>query len=367
MKYIKINKQLAGAMHMVWCFALMISLFSCQQELADVSGEAGDRMVTFNLAIEQSIKTRTDGQPTRYVMEQYTGGEVTGDAVVRQEQDNASFKVLLKNGTTYTFLFWADYGTAGGDVNDYEVSDLKAARVSLGQTPAKAAFSGSTSFVAGQESAADYAVTLTHAVAQVNFVQSIPFTRSDNTLKVSFSEVYSLNVADRSITPINQVVPEYTFESIEQVSANTVIGTSYIVARNYVENEAKTLLALTTDLNNGETVHTIDNVPFARNQRTTITGAYSKLYGLPLVVSCSDEWSDDIDADLKGASMYFTIDLTGYSNSYTLPFINSGTTGDYELNIDWGDGSELTTIAAGTDLSTAISHTYATADRKSVV
>ena len=69
MKYIKINKQLAGAMHMVWCFALMISLFSCQQELADVSGEAGARMVTFTLAIEQSIKTRTEGQLTRYVME----------------------------------------------------------------------------------------------------------------------------------------------------------------------------------------------------------------------------------------------------------------------------------------------------------
>ncbi|MGL5980586.1 MAG: fimbrillin family protein, partial [Phocaeicola sp.] len=57
----------------------------------------------------------------------------------------------------------------------------------------------------------------------------------------------------------------------------------------------------------------------------------------------------------------FTIKTTAANTKYSLPFGISGATGDYELTVNWGDGTEIQTIAASTPLTSKIEHTYAVA------
>ncbi|MGL5981544.1 MAG: hypothetical protein ACRCZY_11865 [Phocaeicola sp.] len=57
----------------------------------------------------------------------------------------------------------------------------------------------------------------------------------------------------------------------------------------------------------------------------------------------------------------FTIKTTSANPGYTIPFVTSEKTGDYQLTVDWGDGTEIQTIPAGTPLASKISHTYAVA------
>lgn len=61
---------------------------------------------------------------------------------------------------------------------------------------------------------------------------------------------------------------------------------------------------------------------------------------------------------MESDSMQFVINLTEYDASYIIPFITEGTTGDYTLTVDWGDG-ERSEIPAGTSLTEAVSHRYA--------
>lgn len=56
-------------------------------------------------------------------------------------------------------------------------------------------------------------------------------------------------------------------------------------------------------------------------------------------------------------SMSFTINLSEYDNTYFMPFTRDGVTGDYNLTIDWGDGT-VYDVPAGTELSKDICHEY---------
>lgn len=59
----------------------------------------------------------------------------------------------------------------------------------------------------------------------------------------------------------------------------------------------------------------------------------------------------------ESAEMKFTIDLTDYDNTYVMPFTRDGMTGNYDLTIEWGDGtSDL--VPAGTQLEADIVHEY---------
>ena len=66
------------------------------------------------------------------------------------------------------------------------------------------AFAGTTGeFTVGTTAEDVYtSVTLTHAVAMVNFVQTEALTSAANTLTVKYPKSYSLNVADGAVTEI---------------------------------------------------------------------------------------------------------------------------------------------------------------------
>lgn len=338
----------------------VVTMFTgCSREETELSarGEA----TSFKLSVDHRVQSRavvTD--PTRYAMELYQGATATGDPLSRVVQDNGNFDVVLENGKQFTILFWADYGDATNPAScDYDITSLKAAKVAAGKTPAKPAFSKAVRFTVGEDDADVYtAVTLQHSVAQVNYVQNEVLTAPTNKLKVIYPKTYSINVDDNSVTEMaGAVTHEFNYSG----TAAATLGTDYIIAAT---GDIKTILDIQTQFN-GETVKDISGVPFACNFRTNITGAYSNLYNANMTVSCDDVWgTPDEGANLpqpgSGSSMKFTIDLTSYADkSYILPFKETGVTGNYTLTINWGDGTANTKIEAGTDLTTAISHTYA--------
>lgn len=340
----------------------------CQKEDSAGLTNPDNGKATFHVAVDNGVQTRaTTPAPTRYIMEVYevatSGAAVSGTPQQRYEAASGSFEVILKEGTHYACLFWADYGAPGENAGDYDASDLKA--VSARGQATDMAFGGAVRFTYdSQASEKSYlSPVLTHSVAQVNFKQTEDFTAADNTLTVEFPKMFSLNLDGNAVTEIISPPVTHTFTGIAKASQSQTIGTSYIIAAD----ADQTVMDIKTTFN-GEVGKTITNVPFQRNYKTNITGAYSNLYETTLSVTCDDAWETTEEVTFpKVDEMKFTIDLSTFSGntSYTLPFTTSGATGDYTLTVDWGDGSSATTIPAKTsltslnsDLTTLLTHTY---------
>lgn len=268
---------------------IIAMLTSCNKE--EVGSLATNKTTSFNVSVDGGVKTRAEVTDlTRYVMEVYKGTTATGTPEMHIEQATGTFTdMLLDNGQEYTVLFWADYGTPSTDgthnaTNEYNATDLKAARVAAGKQPTKAAYAGVSKFTVGTTDESVYTnVTLTHAVAQVNFMQTESLTSATNTLTVSYPESYSLNVGDNAVTKIDGAIT-HTF-AYNQKAAGT-LGTSYIIAAT---STPKTVMEVTATLNS-ETAIPVTNVPFERNYKTNISGAYSSKYAAVLTVTCDDTW-----------------------------------------------------------------------------
>ena len=266
-------------------------LTGCQKEDLGQSS-ALNGTATFSVAVDNGIATRAEVEaPTRYIMEVYqvaNPADVASGTAQRFEETTGSFDVVLKEGTNYVCLFWADYGTKDGTSNEYSTDNLTA--VSVASQATKEAFGGSVRFTYDSE-ATDKSylnVTLTHAVAQVNFKQINDFTTDNNTLKVEYPKTFALNLDGNKTTEIltseASTKTTHTFTGIAKASANKTIGTSYII----VADASKTVMDITATFNSE--VRPVTNVPFQRNYKTNITGAYSNLYTSELTITCDDEW-----------------------------------------------------------------------------
>lgn len=283
---------------------IIAMLTSCNKE--EVGSLTTNRTTSFNVSVDGGVKTRAAVTDlTRYVMEVYKGATAaTGTLVMHKEQATGVFSdIVLDNGQAYTVLFWADYGTpsAGGThnvANEYNAADLKVAKVA--KQPTEAAYSGVSKFTVGTTAESAYTnVELKHAVAQVNFAQTEKLTSATNTLTVSYPESYSLNVEDNAVTKIDGAVTHnFTYNN----DAAGTLGTSYIIAAT---GTPKTVMEITATLNS-ETVIPVSNVPFERNYKTNISGAYSSKYSTVLTVTCSDDWGildNDVEIPAKEPSI----------------------------------------------------------------
>ncbi|MEG0900155.1 MAG: hypothetical protein RSF40_10665 [Oscillospiraceae bacterium] len=253
---------------------------------------ATNKTTSFNVSVDDGVQTRAIAvnDLTRFVMEVYEGATATGTPVKHTEQPTGLFNdVLLKDKQMYTVVFWADYGVPSADgtnntANEYDASNLKAARVVASKQPTKAAYSGVSRFTVGTDVEAVYTkVTLTHSVAQVNFIQTEALTTATNMLVVSYPQSFSVNVGDSTVTPIPGVI---THNFNYNYTVADTLGTSYLIA---AKGASKTLLEITATLNN-ETPKVVSNVPFERNYRTNISGPYSSKYNETLTVICEGVW-----------------------------------------------------------------------------
>ncbi len=261
-------------------------LMSCQKEGINMPAIEGE---TFSVTIDNGLSTRAGEVPTRFIMELYELnplGALEGAPVARIEHTTGSFNVALDNNVQYTALFFADYGTPlATNTNEYNADDLTKVRINKQTT--KPAFAGSVTFTYDlyDINKSYLSTTLKHAVAEVNFIQSIDLTRSDNTLKVYFFDTYMLNIFDGSVTNLNSM-QECGFMSVGKLSADELIGTTYIIANS----ENQTVMKLQYTFNNEVLDKEINNVPFRRNCRTNIKGAFSSIYGAAISVTTNNVW-----------------------------------------------------------------------------
>lgn len=272
--------------------SIAVMLASCNQEEVAGPGNSPTTTRSFTVNVDDGVNTRAVTPlavaPTRYVMEVYKGATAAGTPVSHTEQATGTFTgVVLDNAQEYTVLFWADNGTPSTDgthneANEYNAADLKAAKIA--KQPNAAAYSGVSKFTVGTTEESVYTnVTLKHGVAQVNFVQTEKLTSATNSLKVTYPESYSLNVGDNAVTKIEGVVTHnFTYNS----DAASTLGTSYIIAAT---GGSKTVMEIKAQLNS-EAEITVSNVPFERNYKTNLSGAYSSKYAATLTVTCDDAW-----------------------------------------------------------------------------
>ncbi len=293
----------------------------CQKEEVNTASQQSNE-VTFNLTTEGSMATRANNHPAglRYTMELYmlNANQSTIDAEYAEpiaefnSQEAASFSAILEEGIGYTALFWADYDTddTDGSGGDYNTKDLL--KVTINGNPKKEAFSGKVSFTFSSANAT-FDVTLTHAVAKVQYKQTVDFIADDNTLKVTYPSTYSFSVEDEEITELltmSESTPvTHTFTGIAQASAGQAIGTSYIFAESGVQtvvDELKFQL-------NAESEKDLTQVPFQRNHTTNIIGAFSTAYSSTLTAICTDVWETEHNENMPFTSSLANLpsDATG--------------------------------------------------------
>lgn len=219
--------------------------------------------------------------PTRYVIE-YTDGH---GAVNRDTSTDGCFNLKLKYGERYSCSFWADNGKG------YNVSDLTA--VSISEQPDMAAYCGYTEIQAGVSEADAYTVTLSHAVARVDFIQKTDFAKAPAELSVTINQSYSFNVASGTTTLTEKNI-EYTFNDIKQNAGGECIGTAYYIAS---QNDA-TLATMTFSMVGEGTSNEMSSVPLRKNYVTKITGNFSDLYNSDIDVTIDEDWKSTYNVEL---------------------------------------------------------------------
>lgn len=334
-------------------FMALVALFSSCQSDSSVNYKGGEQ--TFSLSINDNTisKATLASLPSHYVIELYKlssqTAAVSGDPVYRIEQySDQEFTLSLDDDSYYSALVWADYDeyNAGNELV-YNTDDLK--QVSIDGQPTSAAFSGSLRFYFDvQDAPVYYDIALTHAVAQVNFVQSEVFTADDNVLSVEFANSYSVNVDDNSISSLGESVT-YSFDDIDIGAVAQTIASSYIIAvaddAETVSTTEQTVMSLKSTFNS-EVVKELYNIPFTRNYQTNITGSYSDLYNTVISVDSQSGFTASFDQTLETTVDYVTnnevsncyiVALSGINQSLEIPI--GGRINAFWGNMQYGNNS----------------------------
>ena len=287
---------------------VIAALASCSQP-DEMPGQPQEGVQPATFTIRTPAATRSDATVTltRFIIEAYEGATATGTPAVRAEAVTGTLTLTLKKNMEYTFLFWADGGTAkdesaGTPGSGYwDAADLKAVTVTDGKESitGEAAYCIATTFNSA-EFEANKAVTLRNATAQVNFVEAAGLTAADNnTLAVTYSAGTALNVATGKVTEVTGTII-HTFTGIGQVSANTILATDYILAPKGEQRVTDLTLKL-----NDETPKTLTNVPFEQCYVTNIKGEYSTLGMFSFTIEADNAWTmPDNDCDLSWDGKY---------------------------------------------------------------
>lgn len=272
----------------------IVALASCSQS-DDMPGQPQEGVQTATFTIRTPAATR--GAVTglsRYIVEAYEGSTATGTPAARVEAATGTLTLGLKKNTEYTFLFWADKGTAktesAASSGYWNTNDLKAVTITSGNE----SIGGQAAYCLAQTfNSADFeankAVTLKNATAQVCFVETAGLSATENKLQVTYSAGGTLNVGTGRVTDMLGVVT-HTFTIIGQVSANATFATDYILAPKGEDR----VLNLTIQLNS-EASKLITNVPFRQCFSTHIKGEYSSLGQFTFTVTADDGWDGTKD------------------------------------------------------------------------
>ena len=325
----------------------IVALASCSQS-DDIPGQLQEGVQTATFTIQTPAVTRgavTD--LSRYIVEAYEGSTATGTPAERVEAATGTLTLVLKKNTEYTFLFWADKGTAkteGTASSGYwDTDDLKAVSITSGQesTAGEAAYCLARTF-SSADFEANQTVTLKNATAQVCFIETAGLSDSGNELEVTYSAGGTLNVGTGSVTDVAGAITR-TFTNIGQVAANATLATDYILA----PKDEDRVLNLTIQLNT-EAPKTIPNTPFRQCFSTHIKGEYSSFGRFTFTIDAEDDWdgTNEVKELPKVGDYYYSDGTWSTENKATDANPILGVV--YEVNAD-GTG-KVVSLTEGTNL-----------------
>lgn len=291
----------------------IVALASCSQS-DEIPGQPqeGEQLATFTIQTPATTRADVTSSMHRFIVEAYEGSSATGEPAARVEADNGTLTLGLKKNTEYTFLFWADGGTAktgSAESSGYwNTADLKAVTVTSGKENenGEVAYCFKTTF-----NSADFnthsTVTLRNATAQVNFIEKTGLTSTSNTLAVTYSAGVTLNVGTGKVSTGTSTIT-HTFTGIGQISSGATLATDYILA----PKDEQQMLDLTIKLNT-EDPKPLTNVPFEQCFKTNITGEYSSLGQFTFTVTADDTWEkpdNEYDLSSTGWDGKYPADVT---------------------------------------------------------
>lgn len=249
-------------------------LASCSKQQIDEPKTGGanlDGTFTFNLTLEepldengvqQTAKARGAITVSRYIMEIYK--EDINGTMERQENTTGTFNVLIDKGVDYVCLFWVDGGAA-----HYNAASLKAVSQITETATATAAYYAKKVV---NSKTFDGNVSLTHAVTEMVFVETVGFAKTENTLVVTYPFASStFNVSDGTVARTSGTAIVRTFGGIGAVAANGTVATDYILAPVALG----TIDGLKFQFN-AEDEKTIAQTPVQAKYKTRIKGEFAK-------------------------------------------------------------------------------------------
>ena len=283
----------------------VVALASCSQS-DDMPGQPQEGVQTATFTIQTPATTRgAVAGLSRYIVEAYEGTTATGTPATRVEAATGTLTLGLKKNTEYTFLFWADKGTAnaGGTTGSgyWNTNDLKAVTITSGKesTAGEAAYCLTRTFNSA-DFEANKAVTLKNATAQVCFIEAAGLSATNNTLKVTYPTGGKLNVGTGSVTDVAGTIT-HTFTNIGQAAANATLATDYILA----PKDEDRVFDLTIQFNS-ESSKPIPNVPFRQCFITNIKGKYTTqptTTDFTFTITADDTWEKpDKDYDFTATN-----------------------------------------------------------------
>lgn len=329
----------------------IVALASCSQtDEMPVQPQEGEQLATFTIQTPAVTRADVTQSLSRFIVEAYEGSSVTGTPAARVEAATGTLTLGLKKNTEYTFVFWADKGTAkdesaGRASNGYwDPADLKAVKVTFGRESVKGevAYCLAKTFNS-KDFEANKTVTLRNATAQVNFVEAAGLSAADNTLTVTYSAGATLNVGTGKVTEVSEAIT-HIFINIGQVSAGATLATDYILAPKGEQQ----MLDLTLKLNT-EDPKSVTNVPFEQCFITNIKGEYTTqptTADFTFTITADDTWeTPDNDVPLVQVGAYYYDDET-----YSTTFDNTKTCIGivYEVNADGKSGKIVGLTQTGT-------------------
>ena len=326
----------------------VVALASCSQS-DEMPGQPQEGVQTATFTIQTPATTRSAVTGlSRYIVEAYEGTTATGTPAARVEVATGTLTLGLKKNTEYTFLFWADKGTAktgsAASSGYWNTEDLRAVSI----TPGKESTAGEVAYCLAQTFSsanfeANQTVTLKNATAQVCFVETAGLSAADNKLKVTYSAGGTLNVGTGSVTDGTEAVT-HTFTNIGQVTANATLATDYILAPKGEDR----VLNLTIQLNT-EDPKSITNVPFRQCFSTHIKGEYSSLGQFTFTVTADNEWegTKEVKEPAKVGDYYYKDGTWSTENKET--DANSIISVVYKVNDD-GTTGKVVSLTEGTNL-----------------
>lgn len=318
---------------------VIIALTSCSQSdemLTEAQG--GEQIVAFTVQTPAVTRAAVEGTKlTRYIVEAYENNNLGEDVTpLRAESSIGSLQLTLKKNTEYTFVFWADGGTAKTETTAtdgyWNAASLRSVFVKKLNQIGEPAYYAKKQFNS-KDFAANTAITLTNATAQVNFVETKGLAGTDNTLKVTYTGTGALKINIATGEEESYMGPSTCTHTISgTIAANAVMATDYILVP---QNEQK-LINVKVQLNS-EAERTISNVPFQMGYKTNIKGEYSNMYASTFTVSneVEDYTTDDKEFVFAKTGYFYYSDDT-YSATYDAGKTLIGIV--YEVNADGESG-----------------------------